>query len=315
MNAPERQFVRAAEDVGNIVFLEHVNLTQMDQRLTTIFYVQGLGLTRDPYLHVWDTNMWINIGKQQIHSPSRPVTVLRGTIGVVVPNLEVVREGLKEVAPKLEGTKFTWKDCGTTVETTCPWGNKFRMHGPEPRFGDMRLGMPYLDIPVPRGTAEGIARFYEQIMLVPSRRELGKFPAAHIGMGAGQVVIYRETDDHRHLCCELLHPAQRAKATRVGVRRKRSVAIPVQGHRRSADQEIDVHLGTRSAQSHAPDVRAPAGESQFGAAADVVYAGAGRLLLSMGLIRVGTAEDAGDAEGIEFLRRMKGEPCRSLRAS
>ena len=195
MNAPERQFVRAAEDVGNIVALEHVNLTQLDQRITTIFYVQGLGLTRDPYLHVWDTNMWINIGKQQVHSPSRPVTVLRGTIGIVVPDLDVVREGLKEVTPKLEGTKFSWKDNGTTIETMCPWGNKFRVHGPEARFGDMRLGMPYIDIPVPRGTSEGIARFYEQIMLVPSRRELGKNPAAHIGMGVGQVVIYRETDD------------------------------------------------------------------------------------------------------------------------
>ena len=44
-------FDRAAESIGNIVLMEHVNLRQDDQRLATLFYVGGLGLTRDPYLH------------------------------------------------------------------------------------------------------------------------------------------------------------------------------------------------------------------------------------------------------------------------
>jgi len=195
MNAPERQFVRAAEDIGNIIALEHVNLTQQDQRIATVFYVQGLGLTRDPYLHVSDNNMWINIGRQQVHSPTRPVTVLRGVMGIVVPDLDLRRESLKDVESKLEGTKFAWQDEGRTLRVTCPWGNVFRVHGPEPeRFGELRLGMPYIDMPVPRGTAEGIARFYEQVMLTPVRREFGANPAAGVCMGVGQEVIYRETD-------------------------------------------------------------------------------------------------------------------------
>ena len=37
---------------SNIRLLEHVNLTQPDQRLATLFYVVGLGLTRDPYMMV-----------------------------------------------------------------------------------------------------------------------------------------------------------------------------------------------------------------------------------------------------------------------
>ena len=37
-------------EFGNIVSLEHVNLKQPDQRLATVFYVSGLGLTRDPYM-------------------------------------------------------------------------------------------------------------------------------------------------------------------------------------------------------------------------------------------------------------------------
>ncbi len=39
---------RSAEDIGNIVALEHVNLGVADQRTATLFYMSGLGLTRDP---------------------------------------------------------------------------------------------------------------------------------------------------------------------------------------------------------------------------------------------------------------------------
>ena len=39
-------FDRATEDVGNIVLLEHVNLTQPDQGPTTLFYIVALGGTR-----------------------------------------------------------------------------------------------------------------------------------------------------------------------------------------------------------------------------------------------------------------------------
>ena len=45
-----RQYDRAAEDVGNIVALEHVNLGIADHGLATVFYMSGLGLTRDPYM-------------------------------------------------------------------------------------------------------------------------------------------------------------------------------------------------------------------------------------------------------------------------
>jgi len=50
MNAPEkvRQYDRAAQTVGNIVHLEHFNVVIPDQRLATLFYVVGLGGTRDP---------------------------------------------------------------------------------------------------------------------------------------------------------------------------------------------------------------------------------------------------------------------------
>ena len=189
------QFDRARESIGNIVLLEHVNVTQTDQRVTTVFWLEGFGLTRDPYMHVSDGNMWVNIGRQQIHSPTRAPQVLRGTIGVVVPDLALVRAGLAGIGKKLEGTRFAWRDLGDALEATCPWGNRIACHAPQPRFGPMRLGIPYVELPVPRGVAEGIARFYEQVMFAPARLErTGDSSAAHINFGAHQEVIYRETD-------------------------------------------------------------------------------------------------------------------------
>ena len=40
-----RQFDRAAEDLGNIVALEHVNVQVEDQRPATLYYISALGLT------------------------------------------------------------------------------------------------------------------------------------------------------------------------------------------------------------------------------------------------------------------------------
>src|SRR5689334_10053766 len=66
----ESGFDRTLEDIGNIVHLEHVNVKQPDQRLATIFYISGLGLTRDPYMKVGVDNMWVNAGRNQIHLPT-----------------------------------------------------------------------------------------------------------------------------------------------------------------------------------------------------------------------------------------------------
>ena len=67
MNAPEKvkQYDRAAQTVGNIVHLEHFNVIHDDQRLATLFYVVGLGGTRDPYLFPGLDNMWVNFGRTQ----------------------------------------------------------------------------------------------------------------------------------------------------------------------------------------------------------------------------------------------------------
>ena len=77
-----KQFNRAAEDLANVVGLEHVNLRAPDQRLATLFYITGLGFTRDPYLVTGVVNMWVNVGRSQFHLPTAKPQVLRGRVGL-----------------------------------------------------------------------------------------------------------------------------------------------------------------------------------------------------------------------------------------
>ncbi|WGR96284.1 hypothetical protein MTX20_23190 [Bradyrhizobium sp. ISRA435] len=142
----QQQFDRAAEDLGNAIHLEHVNVQVPDQRLATLFYVGGIGLTRDPYLMVSDSNMWVNVGRSQFHLPSGKPQVLRGHIALVIAGRQALLDRLASVAPKLEGTAFTYREHNDHVEATCPWGNRLRCYEPDAgRFGRIRLGMPCVE--------------------------------------------------------------------------------------------------------------------------------------------------------------------------
>lgn len=188
---------RSAEDMGNIVGLEHVNVQVGDQRLATLFYVQGLGLTRDPYLQVGVTNMWINVGRSQFHLPTREPQVLRGSIGLVMPGLDALVDRLERVREPLEDTEFDYvaPNGNAVVDVTCPWGNRFRCHEAGGQFDPMGLGMPYVQFDVPIGTSAGIARFYDQIFDAPSGvDEWDGAPSAIIQAGLHQKLVYRETN-------------------------------------------------------------------------------------------------------------------------
>lgn len=191
-----KTFDRAAEDIGNIVSLEHVNVRVPDQRLATLFYVTGLGLTRDPFLMTSDYNMWINVGRSQFHLPTGEAQVLRGRTGLVLPDREALIDRLDKVAPKLAGTAFAFEPHNDYVDTVCPWGNRLRCHAPDPRFGKVILGMPYVELPVPEGTAKGITEFYRKILGTGARvaKEDGA-EVAHCQVGHNQEIVYRETAD------------------------------------------------------------------------------------------------------------------------
>ncbi|MEX2617080.1 MAG: hypothetical protein WD767_13370 [Alphaproteobacteria bacterium] len=188
------KFNRADEDLANIVGLEHVNLTVPDQRLATLFYITGMGFTRDPYLVTGVVNMWVNIGRNQYHLPIGKPQVLRGRVGLVVPDLKDLAASLKAVRPELKGTKFAFKPAKSHIDVTCPWGNSIRCHQPEKKFGPIRLGMPYVQFDVPAGAAKGIAQFYRDILGATANvGKSEKAPAAQVEVGYHQYLVFRET--------------------------------------------------------------------------------------------------------------------------
>ena len=191
-----RKYDRSAENMGNIVALEHVNTTIPDQQLATLFYVAGLGLTRDPYLMPSTNNMWINVGRSQFHMPTNKPQVLRGRTGLVMPDLDSLVKRLETVKDQLKGTKFSYSipNGNDVVDVTSPWGNWLRCHMPDERFHPVELGMPYVQFDVPKGTAKGIARFYRKIFNALARvDEVEGAPAAHVQVGFRQELIFRET--------------------------------------------------------------------------------------------------------------------------
>jgi hypothetical protein len=190
-----QQFDRTAEDLGNSIHFEHVNVQVPDQRLAALFYVTGLGLTRDPYVMVSDTNMWINVGRSQFHLPSGQAQVLRGHTGIVIEGREALLGRLASVTKKLDGSAFTFSEHNDYVEATCPWGNRVRCYEPDAtRFGRITLGIPYVAFDVPVGTARGICAFYPEIMGIPTELKNGDGAVAHVRVGKDQYFQFRETD-------------------------------------------------------------------------------------------------------------------------
>jgi catechol-2,3-dioxygenase len=195
MHPMNKSFDRAAEDLGNSIHLEHVNVQVPDQRLAQLFYAAGLGLTRDPYLMVSDTNMWINVGRSQFHLPAGAPQVVRGHTGLVISGREALLDRLTRVRGKLDGTKFGFSEHNDYVEAICPWGNKVRCYEPDAeRFGRIALGIPYVEFDVPVGSAKRIADFYPAIMGTPATVQNGDGTLTRVQMGKNQYMQFRETD-------------------------------------------------------------------------------------------------------------------------
>ncbi len=182
-----RKFDRSAEDLGNIVALEHVNVQVEDQRPATLYYMSALGLTRDPYMMTSTDNMWVNVGRSQFHLPTGKPQVLRGKIGLVTPDRDLLLQRLERMKKPLAGTAYGFKEHNGYVETTCPWGNTIRMHDP---MDGTELGMAYVEFDVPVGTAKGIADFYREIFDTMTSVKNG---AAHVSVGQNQELVFRET--------------------------------------------------------------------------------------------------------------------------
>jgi hypothetical protein len=193
----DQQFDRTTQDVGNIVNLGHINLRITDQHLATHYYISALGLTRDPFVNTGAGLMWINVGMSQFHLPSGEPDMLRGVIGLVVPDRDALLDRLAQMRQPLQGTRFQFRERNDCVETVCPWGNRINLHAPdESRFGRIVLGMPYIAFDVRPGSSERIARFYREIMGArTSMLDDGSGSvSSRLEVGEKQYWYFRETD-------------------------------------------------------------------------------------------------------------------------
>ena len=65
-----------------------------------------------------------------------------------------------------------------------------RCHAPSPEYGNIELGIVYVDFDVPQGTADGISRFYNEVMKAPSKAQGGR---ATVSVGRNQHLHFTET--------------------------------------------------------------------------------------------------------------------------
>ena len=191
---------RTTQDVGNIVALEHVNVTVPDLELAALFYVSGLGFTRDPFVDFGTLNLWMNVGSQQMHTPCQgQAQVLPGTIGVVMPDVDVLDRRLatfdERFRDRFDDTEYGWERDGDSISVTCPWGNRIRVQPASAAHNGMQYGIGYVALDVAAGGAPGIARFYRDIFDVPADLVAdGDAEQAVVGIGRGQELRFCETD-------------------------------------------------------------------------------------------------------------------------
>ena len=161
------QFDRTVEDLGNIVELGHVNVTVPDQTKATAFYLMGLGLTRDPYLMAGLENMWVNVGRGQFHLPTREPQVVRGTTGLVVPDLEALLKRLEYAKKFLEGTQVQLQAGRQRRRDDMPMGQPHphaRTRAREFRSDASRHAVCRIRHCRPAPICRAIARFYTEIL-------------------------------------------------------------------------------------------------------------------------------------------------------
>ena len=182
-------------EVGNIVGLEHVNVCVADQQTAFHFYVEGLGFVRDKEYQTGLENMWVNLGPTQFHLPIGTPQVLRGHVGVVVPDREALLRRLAQLEEDLGDSDFEFSDSEAFVDVTSPWGNHFRVFEPATVPSYLGAGIGYVEFDVPIGVGAGIAEFYREMLGTSAvvEGEAGH-QIARCVVGQGQSLAFRETE-------------------------------------------------------------------------------------------------------------------------
>ncbi|PPR12984.1 MAG: hypothetical protein CFH42_01962, partial [Alphaproteobacteria bacterium MarineAlpha12_Bin1] len=159
-------FPKVLPEVGGILHLDHINFQVSDHDLATVFFIGGLGLTRDPFRRADETNMGVNVGLQQFHLPRRGATPpFSGLIGLIVPDLDIIRLRLSRLnkLQKFKDTPYEANFEDNAAKITSPFGFCIRLHSPKSMHFLKPLGIGYVEIPVPNGVADDILKFYCEV--------------------------------------------------------------------------------------------------------------------------------------------------------
>ena len=202
-------------DTGGVLWLEHVNMIVGSREAAERFYIGFLGCTADP-----SSSFHVNLGRQQFHLSEGEPHVITGCFGVAVPALDTVRARAAEAAAALQGTSFACRDHGHALEATCPWGNTFFVYSAavpaEALAGASKENMPvmasrqagwdhgmgvhgnqpglrFVEVRVPPGAAQGVGRFYEEMLGAHVVYDEGG-KGAVVAMGPGVHAIFTDID-------------------------------------------------------------------------------------------------------------------------
>jgi hypothetical protein len=165
-----------------------------DHRLATLFFIDGLGLTRDPYRMVGVRNMWVNVGQQQFHLPLGEAQPFAGEVGLSVPMLSDAKRSLERVAPLLSETAFDYtEEPSGQIRVVSPWGHVLRLHEAGELSGRLPQAISYVTFFVPTGAAEGICAFYRDLLGAPAvSRKRGRLRSTTVNVGVYQLFHFVE---------------------------------------------------------------------------------------------------------------------------
>lgn len=181
------------DELGNFIHFEHINLRVPDHYLATLFFIEGLGLTRDPYRQIGVKNIWANCGKQQFHLPLGEAIPFAGEIGLTVPDSTKTEQALAQIARTLHHTQFTIEKDANSLQIVSPWGHCLRVRG-QTEADPLPQAIPYVEFKIKPDTAAGIAAFYRDILGVPARLEQAPVRAV-VNVGVNQEFIFAEQAD------------------------------------------------------------------------------------------------------------------------
>jgi len=199
MTEKTSNFGNIRPEIGRILHMDHVNFETPDHEMATIFYMNGLGFTRDPYRRADEQNLGVNVGRQQLHLPKRGERTppFCGIVGLVVPDIDGIKQRFKLLNKlgKFEGTPYDWIEEDNSVLITSPFGYRLRLHSHGNIEFSKPLGIAYVEVPVPLGKAVRIGNFYKQIIGAPVKfSEEGGTKSAIVTVGPHQEIKFIERE-------------------------------------------------------------------------------------------------------------------------